>query len=249
MKKTNNRFKLRITSVDKMKSYYQKPLKLKGNIKFINTKKSFNNTNILKIQNNQNKFSFKVSKPRLTFNKTVLSFPEKQKFTGVRLLNYKKNVNFDSKIKRANSVHYNNNKKENTSQRQEQNQNLYYSKKLKEIFNNEVEKVAYNKKDEDINGNASEIISEMNINDFMDKIKEKFNDIGKLIKINFVVDNDRIYEYEKNEHVILKIIENDLKENQGLEIKEFIFNDRKLNIYKSLKENNIENNSIIKIVI
>ena len=100
-----------------------------------------------------------------------------------------------------------------------------------------------------MNGNASEIISEMNINDFIDKIKEKFNDIGKLIKINFVVDNDRIYEYEKNEHVILKIIENDLKENQGLEIKEFIFNDQKLNIYKSLKENNIINNSIIKIVI
>ena len=83
----------------------------------------------------------------------------------------------------------------------------------------------------------------------MEKIKKEFNDIGKIIKIKFVVDNERQYEFEKNEFVILKIIENDLKLNQGLDIKEFSLNDQILNVYKSLKENKIENNSIIKVII
>ncbi len=64
-----------------------------------------------------------------------------------------------------------------------------------------------------------------------------------------MVDNERQYEFEKNEFVILKIIENDLKLNQGLDIKEFSLNDQILNVYKSLKENKIENNSIIKVII
>ena len=90
---------------------------------------------------------------------------------------------------------------------------------------------------------------DINIDEFMEKIKKEFNDIGKLIKIKFVVDNERQYEFEKNEFVILKIIENDLKLNQGLDIKEFSLNDQILNVYKSLKENKIENNSIIKVII
>ena len=90
---------------------------------------------------------------------------------------------------------------------------------------------------------------DINIDEFMEKIKKEFNDIGKIIKIKFVVDNERQYEFEKNEFVILKIIENDLKLNQGLDIKEFSLNDQILNVYKSLKENKIENNSIIKVII
>ena len=90
---------------------------------------------------------------------------------------------------------------------------------------------------------------DINIDEFMEKIKKEFNDIGKIIKIKFVVDNERQYEFEKNEFVILKIIENDLKLNQGLDIKEFSLNDQILNVYKSLKENKIENNSIIKVIL
>ena len=90
---------------------------------------------------------------------------------------------------------------------------------------------------------------DINIDEFMEKIKKEFNDIGKIIKIKFVVDNERQYEFEKNEFVILKIIENDLKLNQGLDINEFSLNDQILNVYKSLKENKIENNSIIKVII
>ena len=86
---------------------------------------------------------------------------------------------------------------------------------------------------------------DINIDEFMEKIKKEFNDIGKIIKIKFVVDNERQYEFEKNEFVILKIIENDLKLNQGLDIKEFSLNDQILNVYKSLKENKIENNKAI----
>ena len=65
----------------------------------------------------------------------------------------------------------------------------------------------------------------------------------------FVVDEKRKFQYEKNEFVILKIIENDLKENLGIDIKEFVLNEQKLNIYKSLKENKIENNSVIKVIL
>ena len=88
-----------------------------------------------------------------------------------------------------------------------------------------------------------------NLEEFMEKIKNDFSDIGNLVKMCFVVDDKRKFQYEKNEFVILKIIENDLKQNQGLNIKEFVLNEQKLNIYKSLKENKIENNSVIKVIL
>jgi hypothetical protein len=83
----------------------------------------------------------------------------------------------------------------------------------------------------------------------MDKVNKEYGDIGKIIKINLILDKDRKFEFEKNEHILLKIIENDLKENYGLDVKEFILNDKKLNVFRSLKENNIENNSVINIII
>ena len=95
----------------------------------------------------------------------------------------------------------------------------------------------------------TETMINININEFMEKIKKDYNDIGKLVKMYFIVDEERKNKYEKNEFVILKIIENDLKQNQGLNIKEFVLNEQKLNIYKSLKENKIENNSVIKVIL
>ena len=97
--------------------------------------------------------------------------------------------------------------------------------------------------------NKTENVANINLEEFMEKIKKDFSDIGKLIKMSFIIDDNRKYEYEKNEFVILKIIENDLKLNQGLDIKDFILNDQKLNRYKSLKDNKIENNSVIKIIL
>ena len=89
----------------------------------------------------------------------------------------------------------------------------------------------------------------INISDFMEKIKKDYSDIGKLIKIKLIVDEERKYDFEKNEFVILKIIENDLKQNHGLEIKDFVLNDQTLNRYKSLQDNKIENNSEIKVIL
>ena len=87
----------------------------------------------------------------------------------------------------------------------------------------------------------------------MEKINKEFSDIGKLIRVNFIVNNENEkenkYIYNKNEHVLLKIIANDLNENQGINAKEFFYNNQKLNMFKSLKDNNIKNNSIIKIVV
>ena len=65
----------------------------------------------------------------------------------------------------------------------------------------------------------------------------------------FVIDNKRKYEFVKNEFIILKIIENELRDHHGIKVKEFIYKDKKLNLYKSLKDNNLENNCIIKTVI
>ena len=92
-------------------------------------------------------------------------------------------------------------------------------------------------------------IENMNMNEYIEKIRDDFKDIGKIIKIKFMVDKDRIYEYEKNEFVILKIFENELKQNQGLDVKEFVYNDKTLYMYNSLRDEKIENNSVIKVII
>ena len=43
-------------------------------------------------------------------------------------------------------------------------------------------------------------------------INKEFNDIGKLIKMNFFIDDKRKYEFIKNKFIILKMNENELKE-------------------------------------
>ena len=58
--------------------------------------------------------------------------------------------------------------------------------------------------------------------------------------MTFVVDEKRKYDFNKNEFIILKIIENELKEKHGLNIKEFKYKNQKLNLYKSLKDNKLE---------
>ena len=87
------------------------------------------------------------------------------------------------------------------------------------------------------------------VNTFFDKISKEFDDLGKLIKIAFIVDEERKYEFIKNEFIILKIIENELKEKYGINIKEFIYKNQKLNPYKTLKDNKLEDNCIVKILI
>ena len=73
--------------------------------------------------------------------------------------------------------------------------------------------------------------------------------MGKMIKITFVVDENRKYDYIKNEYVLLKIIENDLKESYELNIKELIYKEQKLKVFKSLKDNKLEDNCVVKVVL
>ena len=73
--------------------------------------------------------------------------------------------------------------------------------------------------------------------------------MGKMIKITFVVDENRKYDYIKNEYVLLKIIENDLKESYELNIKELIYKEQKLKVFKSLKDNKLEDNCVVKVIL
>ena len=107
-----------------------------------------------------------------------------------------------------------------------------------EIYANKKQKLYEEKEEEDVDVDA-----------FFKKINNEFSDIGKLIELTFEVDEQNKYKFIKNEFVLLKIIENELKNNNGLNIKEFVFNNKKLNLFKSLKGNNLNNNSIIKIIL
>ena len=96
-----------------------------------------------------------------------------------------------------------------------------------------------------MNNEEEDEINDKDINAFFDNINKEFEDIGKIIKINLVIDEKRKYVFDKNEFVLLKIIENELKEKYSLKIKEFIYNNKKLRVYKSLKENKLKNNCTI----
>ena len=109
----------------------------------------------------------------------------------------------------------------------------------------ETEKDKDIEEDDDNNDDGKDI----DINLFFDKINKEFNDMGKMIKITFVVDENRKYDYIKNEYVLLKIIENDLKESYELNIKELIYKEQKLKVFKSLKDNKLEDNCVVKVVL
>lgn len=219
---------------DTKRTIEQYPLRLKEKYKLYFNKKSLN-YNIDK--NFQKKFSYIVNRQKIKFNKTTLNYIEKQNFPAVKVLDIKKNIIIDAKPKQFNNINFNATLKKLRCSSQELNQKIFLSKNVKYKLKNE------------LNNEDDKELKITDINDFMDKINKEYNDIGKIIKITFILDKDRKYEYEKNEHVILKIIENDLIDNYGLDIKEFIFKNKKLNVFKSLKENNIENNDIINVVI
>jgi hypothetical protein len=107
----------------------------------------------------------------------------------------------------------------------------------------------FNNKDIEEDDDNNDDGKDIDINLFFDKINKEFNDIGKMIKITFVVDEKRKYDYIKNEYVLLKIIENDLKESYELNIKELIYKEQKLKVFKSLKDNKLEDNCVVKVVL
>ena len=219
--------------------------------------------NDIKLSNNQNtifnnknktfhnKFMIKLKEKNIFPNKSLygknsLCNIDKDKYKDNKyinnekiLINLKKDIN-DNKENQTKSnhhkFHYNKSKKIRCCSQEQRNMSIVPSPpKINTWMNKEGD-------DEKCNDN-------IDINLFFDKINKEFNDMGKLIKINFVIDDKTIYNFIKNEYIILKIIENELREKYGLKIKEFIYKNQTLNFYKSLKENNLEDNCFIKIII
>ena len=213
------------------------PLKLKGKLKFLTNRQTFKDIeqkgNLLK------KIILKSSKDKLNINKTSVNIHLKTNFPTLKIINPKKHP-IERNLRNVDNIKFNTLKKGRRFSQQQ-------SKSRIVIINNyEFKKNSGTKMEEKSEEDAQ---CDINIEELMEKIHKEYSDIGKIIKINFVLDKDRKYIYEKNEHVLLKIIENDLKDNYGLEIKEFIFKNQKLNVFRTLKENNIVNNSVINIII
>ena len=210
-----------------------------------NNDKKFNPYNFLNNNNMKyfhNKYLIKIKEKKKYPNKTLFDFSSLSKKFDKDLFNRDAKVNnYKEKNENNYKINYDfnfNKFKKSRCCSQEQDRIKIASSSPKNNANN--------------NNNDEEDESEhddCDINLFFDKINKEFDDIGKLIKMVFVIDNKRKYEFIKNEFVILKIIENELRDHHGIKVKEFIYKDKKLNLFKSLKDNNLENNCIIKLVI
>jgi hypothetical protein len=225
------------SNVNKKKSLA--PQIISNNDKKLNPYNLLNNNNMKYFHN---KYLIKIKEKRKYPNKTLFDFSSLSKKIDkdlfkrdIKLNNYNEKKENNYKF----NYHFNSNKfKKSRCCSQEQNRIKIESSSPKNNANN--------------NNNDEEDESEhddCDINLFFDKINKEFDDIGKLIKMVFVIDNKRKYEFIKNEFIILKIIENELRDHHGIKVKEFIYKDKKLNLFKSLKDNNLENNCIIKVVI
>ena len=224
------------SNVNKKKSLA--PQIISNNDKKLNPYNILNNNNMKYFHN---KYLIKIKEKRKYPNKTLFDFSSFSKKIDKDLFNRDIKVNNYNEKNESNykfNYHFNFNKfKKSRCCSQEQNKIKIASSPPKNNSNN-------NNDEEDESEH-----DDCDINLFFDKINKEFDDIGKLIKIVFVIDNRRKYEFIKNEFIILKIIENELRDHHGIKVKEFIYKDKKLNLYKSLKDNNLENNCIIKTVI
>ena len=135
------------------------------------------------------------------------------------------------------------------SQLQSNQSELLYQEFNERLLNKGLGQIPHNEKEKEETENDDLEEMDIDVNQLIEKINKEFSDIGKLIRMNFIVNNEKKFTFDKNEHVILKIIANDLNENQGIVVKEFFCNNQKLNMFKSIKDNKIKNNSIIKVII
>ena len=224
----------KINIVKKVNKY---PFKLREKLKFFAKRQSFNDLEQNGIY--QKKIILKTNIDKLKANKTSVNLNEKAKFPSLKIMNFKKKASIELKIRNIDNIKFNTLKKMRRFSQDHIKSGILT--KNYEFKNN----ILIKKEEKD----DEEGTCDINIEELMQKINKEYSDMGKIIKIKFVLDKDRIYHYEKNEYILLKIIENDLKENYDLDIKEFILNNQKLDIFRSLKENNIKNNSIISIII
>ena len=241
MKISNRLLKPKIFSKNIIKPYPYS-IKMTEKFKLFKVKPSVN-YNIFPRRNSQDVQSSRLGKSNSIFHQTSFGSSENiNALPKLKLLNIRKKG--ELKVRKLNSINFNTiNKAKNLSQGI--NKSEFIENKNEDIFDIKLEKETINKKEKSFNVD----LNNTDINEIIDNIIKEYSDIGKIIKVCFFIDQDRIIEYKKNEYVILKIIEKDLKDNYGLDIKEFIFNNKKLNEFKSLKDNNIVNNSIIKVII
>ena len=225
----------KINIVKKVNKY---PFKLREKLKFFAKRQSFND--LEQNGNYQKKIILKTNIDKLKANKTSVNLNEKAKFPSLKIMNFKKKASIELKIRNIDNIKFNTLKKMRRFSQDHIKSGILT--KNYEFKNNIL--IKKEEKTEEEEGTC-----DINIEELMQKINKEYSDMGKIIKIKFVLDKDRIYHYEKNEYILLKIIENDLKENYDLDIKEFILNNQKLDIFRSLKENNIKNNSIISIIL
>ena len=225
----------KINIVKKVNKY---PFKLRKKLKFFAKRQSFND--LEQNGNYQKKIILKTNIDKLKVNKTSVNLNEKAKFPSLKIMNFKKKASIELKIRNIDNIKFNTLKKMRRFSQDHIKSGILT--KNYEFKNNIL--IKKEEKSEEEEGTC-----DINIEELMQKINKEYSDMGKIIKIKFVLDKDRIYHYEKNEYILLKIIENDLKENYDLDIKEFILNNQKLDIFRSLKENNIKNNSIINFII
>ena len=71
---------------------------------------------------------------------------------------------------------------------------MYLKKNINELLNNNYKK---EKEiiDESEGEEENEKVENINISEFMERIKKEFSDIGKLIKISFILDNGQKYDF------------------------------------------------------
>ena len=206
------------------------------------------NKNMTLLFNNKTKtkMPFEIRRDKFenqTFMKNTLRCP----LPKIKLTNNRKKNFFETKFPKNKSEFFLTSKIVRSSSQE----NINVLTKQKNFMNSFSSKIEQKLKKPEviINNDYDTEIENMNVNEYIKKIKDDFKDNGKIIKIKFMVDKDRIYEYAKNEFVILKIFENELKQNQGLDVKGFLYNDKKINMYNSLRDEKIGNNSVIKVII
>ena len=209
----------------------------------MSTKFNFNNKNL----KNSKPLSIKKNsfQNRTYFNKN--DYIPLQK---IPIINFQKKITFNPKIRPFNKDLPSTLQKQRSSSLINIKSPKKLSQKFQDFFNNKIEQEVNKKKEINNNDNTeNDILDSISMEQLKDKINKEYQNVGQLIRVSFVVEDKKIFDYEKNEFVILKIVKNDLKENQGLDVKDFIFQDSKLNMFKSFKDNNIINNSVIKVVL
>jgi hypothetical protein len=230
----NKKHKIELISKQNINSY-----------KFINmsTKFNFNNKNL----KNSKPLSIKKNSFQ---SRTYLYKKEYVQLQKIPIINFQKKINFNPKVRPFYKDFGSTLQKQRSSSLINIKSPKKLSQKFQDFFNNKIEQEVNKKKELNNNDNTeNDILDSISMEQLKDKINKEYQNVGQLIKVSFVVEDKKTFDYEKNEFVILKIVKNDLKENQGLDVKDFIFQDSKLNMFKSFKDNNIINNSVIKVVL